>query len=191
LKFAMNGALTIGTLDGANVELRDEVGPENFFLFGLTAGEIDDLRRSGYDPGAWCANDPELASVIELIRSGFFSRGDPELFAPLLYGLLNYDPYFVFADFAAYVACQRRVGATFRDRALWTRMSILNAARTGKFSSDRTIREYCREIWRVQAVPIQRLQSEHHEFDELTLVRSIRAPLSNGSIALSPDSGPP
>jgi len=174
MKFAMNGALTIGTLDGANVELRDEVGPENFFLFGLTAGEIDDLRSSGYDPRARCASDPELETVIELVRSGFFSRGDPELFEPLLYGLLNYDPYFVFADFAAYLQCQRRVGTTFRDRALWTRMSILNAARTGKFSSDRTIREYCRDIWRVQAVPIQRLQSEtHHDFDELTPIRSI------------------
>jgi starch phosphorylase len=180
MKFSMNGALTIGTLDGANVEIREEVGAENFFLFGLTAGEIEDLRRSGYDPRAWCANEPELGSVIELVRSGFFSRGDPELFEPLLYGLLNYDPYFVFADFAAYATCQRSVGATFRDRALWTRMSILNAARTGKFSSDRTIHEYCRDIWRVQAVPIQRLLSEtHHDFDELTPSRVDRGALSS------------
>jgi starch phosphorylase len=114
--------------------------------------------------------------VIDLVRSGFFSRGDPELFEPLLYGLLNYDPYFLFADFAAYVRCQRRVGATFRDRALWTRMSILNAARTGKFSSDRTIREYCDDIWRVPAVPIQRLQSDtQYDFEELTPVRAIAA----------------
>jgi glycogen phosphorylase len=176
MKFAMNGALTIGTLDGANVELRDEVGAENFFLFGLTAAEIEELRRSGYDPSAWYARDAELATVVELVRSGFFSRGDPELFEPLFYGLTRYDPYFVFADFAAYAECQRRVGATFRDRGLWTRMSILNASRTGKFSSDRTIHEYCRDIWRVQAVPIQRLQSDaHHDFGELTAVRSIAA----------------
>jgi starch phosphorylase len=175
MKFSMNGALTIGTLDGANVELRDEVGADNFFLFGLTAGEIDELRRAGYDPREWYRRDAELATVIDLVRSGFFSRGDPELFEPLLYGLMNYDPYFVFADFAAYTECQRRVGETFRDRELWTRMAILNTARTGKFSSDRTIREYCRDLWCVQPVPIQRLQSEQQDFDELTPVRSIAA----------------
>jgi starch phosphorylase len=175
MKFSMNGALTIGTLDGANVELRDEVGADNFFLFGRTAGEIDELRRAGYDPREWYGRDAELATVIDLLRSGFFSRGDPELFEPLLYGLMNYDPYFVFADFAAYTECQRRVGETFRDRERWTRMSILNTARTGKFSSDRTIREYCRDIWRVQPVPIQRLQGEQQDFDELTPVRSIAA----------------
>jgi starch phosphorylase len=176
MKFSMNGALTIGTLDGANVEIREEVGAENFFLFGLTADEIEQLRRSGYDPRACCASEPELEGVIDLVRSGFFSRGDPELFAPLLYGLLNYDPYFVFADFAAYVQCQRRVGATFRNRALWTRMSVVNAARTGKFSSDRTIREYCDDIWRVPPVPIQRLQSDtHYDFEELAPARAIAA----------------
>ena len=176
MKFSMNGALTIGTLDGANVEIREEVGAENFFLFGLTADEIEQLRRSGYDPRACCASEPELEGVIDLVRSGFFSRGDPELFAPLLYGLMNYDPYFVFADFAAYVQCQRRVGATFRNRALWTRMSVVNAARTGKFSSDRTIREYCDDIWRVPPVPIQRLQSDtHYDFEELAPARAIAA----------------
>ena len=177
MKFSMNGALTIGTLDGANIEIREEVGAENFFLFGLAARRDRAVACvRGTDPRAWCANEPELEGVIELVRSGFFSRGDPELFQPLLDGLLNYDPYFVFADFAAYVQCQRRVDATFRDRELWTRMSILNAARTGKFSSDRTIREYCDDIWRVQPVPIQRLQSEtHHDFEELTPVRSIAA----------------
>ncbi|HEX5046837.1 MAG TPA: glycogen/starch/alpha-glucan phosphorylase, partial [Gammaproteobacteria bacterium] len=155
MKFSMNGALTIGTLDGANVELRDEIGAENFFLFGLTAPEVDELRRSAYSPMDCYRRDPELATVIDLIRSGFFSRGDAELFEPLIAGLLAFDPYFVLADFAAYVECQGRVADAYRDRDRWTRMSILNAARTGKFSSDRTIREYCRDIWRVQPVPIK------------------------------------
>jgi starch phosphorylase len=152
----MNGALTIGTLDGANVELRDEVGAENFFLFGLTAEEVETLRRDSYRPIDRYRGNAELATVIDLIRSGFFSRGDSELFEPLLRGLLDYDPYFVLADFEGYAACQREVGAAFRDRGRWTGMSILNAARTGKFSSDRTIREYCRDIWHVSSVPIRR-----------------------------------
>ena len=119
MKFSMNGALTIGTLDGANVELRTEVGAENFFLFGLDASEVEDLRRSGYRPYDWYRRNAELATVVDLIRSGFFSRGDPELFEPLLYGLMNYDPYLVFADFAAYVECQRRVERRVsRPRAL-------------------------------------------------------------------------
>jgi starch phosphorylase len=156
MKFAMNGAVTIGTLDGANVELRDEVGADNFFLFGLTASEVEELRRSGYRPSECYRRSAELAAVLDLLRSGFFSRGDVELFEPLVRGLLDYDPYFVLADFAAYLACQGRVGEAYRDRELWTRMSILNSARTGKFSSDRTIREYCADIWRVEPVPIRR-----------------------------------
>ena len=156
MKFAMNGALTIGTLDGANVELRDEVGAENFFLFGLTAHEVERMRRDGYRPIDWYHGNAELAAVIDLISSGFFSRGDPELFQPLVRSLLDWDPYFALADFKEYADCQRRVEQTFRQREQWTRMSILNAARTGKFSSDRTIREYCRDIWAVQSVPIKR-----------------------------------
>ncbi|HET7924743.1 MAG TPA: glycogen/starch/alpha-glucan phosphorylase, partial [Rhodanobacteraceae bacterium] len=157
-----------GTLDGANIELREEVGADNFFLFGLTAAEVEDLRRSGYRPYDWYRQSAELETAVDLLRSGFFSRGDPELFEPLLRGLIDYDPYFVLADFGAYVDCQRRVGDAYRDREVWTRMSILNSARTGKFSSDRTIREYCRDIWRVQPVPIRRAaQSElHQDFDE-------------------------
>jgi starch phosphorylase len=157
MKFSMNGALTIGTLDGANIEIREEVGADNFFLFGMSASEVEELRRAGYQPADCCRRDTELATVVELIRSGFFSRGDTEMFEPLMRGLLDYDPYFVFADFAAYAECQRRVGDTYRDGERWTRMSILNAARTGKFSSDRTIKEYCRDIWRVRPVPIERL----------------------------------
>jgi glycogen phosphorylase len=168
MKFSMNGALTIGTLDGANVELRDEVGAENFFLFGLTAPEVEELRRGGYRPVDYYRRDPELATVVDLIASGFFSRGDTDLFEPLLRGLLDHDPYFVLADFAAYVECQSRVADAYRDRDGWSRMSILNAARTGKFSSDRTIREYCHDIWRVQPVPIKPAShhSDHREADE-------------------------
>jgi starch phosphorylase len=155
MKFAMNGALTIGTLDGANIELRDEVGADNFFLFGLTAPEVEALRATGYRPGEWCRADAELSGAIDLIRGGFFSRGDPELFEPLLRGLFDYDPYFVFADFAAYRDCQSHVAEAYRDRERWTRMSIANSAHTGKFSSDRTIRSYCQDIWRVRPVPIE------------------------------------
>jgi len=157
MKFAMNGALTIGTLDGANIELRDAVGPENFFLFGLTAAEVEVARAAGYNPSEWCRRDPELAAAIELIRSGFFSRGDGELFGPLLDSMLHWDQYFVCADFAAYRDCQTNVSETYLDRERWVRMSIVNAAHTGPFSSDRTIREYCDEIWRVPAVPIEHL----------------------------------
>jgi starch phosphorylase len=156
MKFAMNGALTIGTLDGANIEIRDEVGADNFFLFGMTAPEVDALRASGYRPGDWAARDPELMAVIDLIRGGFFSRGDTDLFEPLLGGLLHHDPYCVLADFAAYRDCQQRVSEAYRDRERWLRMSIANAAHTGKFSSDRTIRSYCEEIWRASPVPINR-----------------------------------
>jgi starch phosphorylase len=154
MKFSMNGALTIGTLDGANVEIREEVGAENFFLFGLTAEEVYSLQRSGYQPSAYYRSNPELQRVIERIRSGHFSGGDQELFKPLLDSLLFHDPFMLFADFAAYVDAQKQVGEAYRDRERWTRMSILNVARMGKFSSDRTVREYCRDIWKVKPVPI-------------------------------------
>jgi starch phosphorylase len=155
MKFAINGALTIGTLDGANVELREEVGAENFFLFGLTAQDVEVMSRQGYRPADRCVGEPGLSAVIELLRSGFFSRGDTELFEPLLHALLHAGPYFVLADFASYAECQRQVAQTYRDSAVWTRMSVLNTARSGKFSSDRTIREYCSDIWNVAPVPIR------------------------------------
>jgi starch phosphorylase len=163
MKFAMNGALTIGTLDGANVELREEVGEENFFLFGLTAPEVDDLRASGYRPGDWYRRDSELAAAIDLVRGGFFSRGDTDLFEPLIRSVLDYDQYFVCADFAAYRDCQNLVADAYRDAGRWARMSIANAAHTGKFSSDRTIREYCRDIWRAQPVPIRHPPEATHD----------------------------
>ena len=152
MKFAMNGALTIGTLDGANVEIREEVGPENFFLFGLTAEEVADLRAGVYDPLEYYESDKELREVLDLLSSGYFSHADTHLFQPVVASLLYRDEYFLLADYRAYVDKQEEVGRVFRDEKLWTRMSILNSARMGKFSSDRAIREYCEQIWRVNPV---------------------------------------
>ena len=149
MKFSMNGALTIGTLDGANVEIRDAVGHENFFLFGLTAGEVGQLKASGYRPRSTYEANPALREAIDLIDSGFFSNGDRELFRPLVDSLLNRDDYMLLADYQAYVDCQQRVSEAYRDQKNWTRISILNSARVGRFSSDRSIQEYCRDIWNV------------------------------------------
>jgi starch phosphorylase len=157
MKFSMNGALTIGTLDGANIEIREEVGAENFFLFGLSTPEVYALKAQGYRPMDYYNGNQGLRDVIDLIRSGFFSRGDSELFRPLIDGLLYHDPYMLFADFQSYIECQALVAQTYRDKDRWTRMSILNTARSGKFSSDRTIREYCTEIWDAKSVPIHLL----------------------------------
>lgn len=154
MKFSLNGALTIGTLDGANVEIREEVGAENFFLFGLTAEEVSSLQQRGYQPSAYYRGNPELQGVIERLRSGYFSNGDQELFKPLLDSLLFHDPFMLFADFADYVEVQKQVDEAYRDQERWTRMSILNVARMGKFSSDRAIREYCRDIWKVEPMPV-------------------------------------
>ena len=152
MKFAMNGALTIGTLDGANIEIRDAVGPENFFLFGLTADEVLKLNANGYRPRGIYESNPELREALDLIDSGFFSHGDRELFRPLVESLLDRDDYMLLADYQAYVDCQQRVSQAYRDQKNWTRMSILNTARVGRFSSDRSIREYCREIWSVSPI---------------------------------------
>jgi glycogen phosphorylase len=149
MKFSLNGALTIGTLDGANVEIREEVGPENFFLFGLTAEEVERLQREGYYPETYYWSNETLREVLEQLRSGFFSGGDRELFRPLADSLIHHDPYLLMADFQSYVDCQREVGRAFEDPCHWTRMSILNTARMGKFSSDRSIREYNDKIWKV------------------------------------------
>jgi glycogen phosphorylase len=154
MKFSMNGALTIGTLDGANVEIREEVGAENFFLFGLTAEEVAALQRNGYQPMEYYRGNAELRGVIERISSGHFSNGDQELFKPLVDALLFHDTFMLFVDFGAYVDAQKQVDEAYRDQERWTRMSILNTARMGKFSSDRAIREYCHDIWKVKPVPI-------------------------------------
>lgn len=154
MKFSMNGALTIGTLDGANVEIREEVGADNFFLFGMTAEEVLSLQSRGYDPMEYYRATPELKEVIDRIGSGYFSNGDKELFKPLVDSLLFHDTYMLFADFQSYCEAQAKVDETFRDQERWTRMSILNVARMGKFSSDRAIREYCTDIWKANPVTI-------------------------------------
>jgi starch phosphorylase len=154
MKFALNGALTIGTLDGANVEIREEVGAENFFLFGLTADEVQSVKARGYRPREIYESNPELREVLDLIGSGRLSRGDRELFQPLLSALLERDDFMLLADYAAYVDCQERVSRAYRDTEGWARMSILNVARMGKFSSDRAIREYCEDIWKAEPVEV-------------------------------------
>jgi len=152
MKFAMNGALTIGTLDGANVEIRDAVGPENFFLLGLTAAQVERLKTGGYAPREFYESNSELREAIDLISSGFFSNGDRALFQPLVESLITRDDYMLLADYQAYVECQQSVSRAYSDQNAWTRMSILNCARVGRFSSDRSIREYCRDIWNVRPI---------------------------------------
>lgn len=149
MKMSMNGALTIGTLDGANIEIREEVGAENFFLFGITTEEVADLSRRGYRPRAIYDSNEELREAIDSIASGAFSPQQPDLFRPLIESLLYNDPFMVLRDYQAYIDCQKMVDRSYADRERWTTMSILNAARIGKFSSDRAIREYCRDIWNI------------------------------------------
>ena len=147
MKFSLNGALTIGTLDGANVEIREEVGADNFFLFGLTAQEVHDKLQAGYRPRDYYEKDEELRAVLDLIQSGFFDPQHPQEFRDLVRGLLEQDSYLLLADFRAYVDCQQRVSEAFRDQDQWHRAAILNIAKMGKFSSDRTIQQYAGEIW--------------------------------------------
>ncbi|MBK1723555.1 glycogen/starch/alpha-glucan phosphorylase [Thiocystis violacea] len=154
MKFSMNGALTIGTLDGANVEIRDAVGKENFFLFGMTTEEVAYKEHEGYRPWDYYHGDQELKSDIDLINSGLFSHGDTTLFRPLTDNLINHDPFMVLADYRAYLECQARVSEAYRDQKHWTRMSILNVARMGYFSSDRAIRQYAQNIWRIEPTPV-------------------------------------
>lgn len=154
MKFMLNGALTIGTLDGANVEIREEAGASNFFLFGLTTPEVERVKREGYHPSDYIARNAELGMVLDMIRNGHFSRGDTEVFRSVVDNLTHSDPFLVLADYAAYIACQEQVSAAWGDTENWTRMSILNTARSGKFSSDRAIAEYCDGIWRVKPVAV-------------------------------------
>lgn len=155
MKFSMNGALTIGTLDGANVEIREEVGADNFFLFGLNVEEVMALQSSGYRPRDYYRNDVELKAVVDLIASGHFSHGDKELFRPIIDSLLYDDQYTLLADYRSYVDCQDLVGMAYQDQKSWAKMSILNAVRMGKFSSDRSITDYCRKIWDVKPFPVE------------------------------------
>jgi starch phosphorylase len=149
MKLAMNGALTIGTLDGANIELMEEVGTENFFLFGLNAEQVASLKRKGYDPSSYYRQDDELKAAIDLIDSGLFSNGDQNLFWPLTNHLRAHDDYLLLADYRSYVDCQQRVDQAYSDHSAWIRTSILNVARSGKFSSDRAIKEYAEQIWHI------------------------------------------
>ncbi|MGD9070995.1 MAG: glycogen/starch/alpha-glucan phosphorylase [Desulfobacterales bacterium] len=155
MKFALNGTLTIGTLDGANIEIREEVGADNFFLFGLTAEQVYELKAKGYNPKQVYDSDPELMEAVDRISSGSFSQGDKNLFKPLVDSLLYGDPYLLFADYRPYVEAQEQVSFAYEDPAKWTRMSILNVARMGKFSSDRSIKEYCDKIWKTHPLPVE------------------------------------
>jgi len=151
MKMALNGALTIGTLDGANVEIRQEVGQDNFFLFGLTAEQVQQVKAGGYRPQEYRDRNPQLRQVLDFIGSGALSGDDGRLFRPLLDNLLWSDPFLVLADYEAYIECQERVSALWQDQRAWTRASILSTARMGKFSSDRSIRDYAQRIWHVKA----------------------------------------
>ncbi|HUR38823.1 MAG TPA: glycogen/starch/alpha-glucan phosphorylase [Planctomycetota bacterium] len=154
MKFGLNGALTIGTLDGANIEMKDEVGDDNIFIFGLTAEDVALVREHGYDPGREVESSPALGHVLKQIADGVFSNGDRDLFRPILDSLSSRDWFLVLKDFNAYVACQEKVGKLWKDPERWTRMSILNTAGMGKFSSDRCALEYAKEIWHVVPTPI-------------------------------------
>jgi len=157
MKFALNGALTIGTLDGANVEIREEVGAENFFLFGLTVEEVRERKLRGYNPREVAEKNPSLREIFDSIGSGALSAGDRNLFRPLLDRLLDEDPFLVLADYQAYADCQEQVSTLWRDQSGWTRKAILNVARMGKFSSDRSIRDYCEQVWQVRPVKVASL----------------------------------
>jgi glycogen phosphorylase len=150
MKFALNGALTIGTLDGANVEIHEEVGAENFFLFGLTADEVEKTKARGYRPRDYYDQNATLHEVIDFIASGALGRGDGELFRPIVENLLNDDPFLLFADYQSYIDAQDQVSALWRNPQAWTRSSILNTARMGEFSSDRSIRDYCERVWNIK-----------------------------------------
>jgi len=153
MKFMMNGALTIGTLDGANIEIREEVGAENFFLFGLSAEEVEEVRGH-FDPAAIIAADEDLHRVVQLIKSGHFNQFEPGIFDPILQAITSPDdPWMTTVDFRSYVDAQQQVSKAYKDQQQWTRMSILNTAASGRFSSDRTIAEYNREIWKLESLP--------------------------------------
>jgi len=154
MKFALNGAVTIGTLDGANIEILEEVGRDNMFVFGLNADEVANLRATGYNPQHYIDESPLLREVLRLIGSDFFSTSEPALFKPLYDELTRRDEYFLMADFDAYFAAHEQAMQAYQDKKRWTRMSILNVARCGKFSSDRTIRQYTEDIWGVEPVAV-------------------------------------
>jgi starch phosphorylase len=154
MKFQLNGALTIGTLDGANVEIKEEVGDDNIFIFGLTVEEVTKKLAEGYNPRDYYNSNARLKNVIDLISCGYFSSENPGLFQPIVDSLMNRDQYLLFADFQLYYDCQQRVAQAYKDQDKWTKMAILNVANTGKFSSDRTIKEYAEDIWDIKETKI-------------------------------------
>jgi starch phosphorylase len=162
MKFALNGAITLGTLDGANVEIRQLVGPENFFLFGLTAEEVVERRARGYNPFLYYEHNVGLREVIDRLAQDHFTPSEKGIFHPILNELLSSDRFMVMADFSAYAEAQRRVSEAYLERDNWTRMAIRNTARSGFFSSDRTIRQYAEEIWETSSVPIELNPNGHH-----------------------------
>jgi starch phosphorylase len=164
MKFAMNGALTVGTLDGANIEIREAVGPENFFLFGLDAAAVAEVKRQGYHPAHYIEKSERLHAALHLIRTGFFSPDEKSRFETVVNGLWTTDPYLVCADFESYWECHERVDAAYRDPDGWTRMVVSNLANMGRFSSDRTIRQYAEEIWDVKALRIAMNGSDPFDF---------------------------
>lgn len=161
MKFSMNGALTIGTMDGANIEIREEVGADNFFLFGLTAEQVATLRKTGYHPYDYYLNNGSLKEVIDQLSDGTFSRGDRDVFRPLVDALLSHDPFMLLADYQSYVDCQQEVSHTYRDQEKWVTMAILNVARMGKFSSDRSIHQYATEIWHTKPEAVELMEYTH------------------------------
>jgi starch phosphorylase len=154
MKFTLNGALTIGTMDGANIEIREEVGAENIFIFGLLADEVVKLKSSGYNPRTYYESNPALKKVIDMIASDFFSKNEPGIFKPIIDSLLGTDYYCLFADYQAYVDAQDEVSKLYLNQEEWTKKAILNVSRVGKFSSDRSIKEYAEKIWKVEPVKI-------------------------------------
>ncbi len=177
MKFSLNGALTIGTMDGANVEIRQEVGAENFFLFGLTEEEVKARRAAGYRPHEEYLGNERLKRIIDQLSSGYFSRGDENLFRPLIDSLLGWDDYMLLADYQSYIECQEKVGHAYKQTDEWTRMSILNVARMGKFSSDRSVREYCENIWETHPSRVE-LTEQHSR----TLLNVCEIPLIKGNL---------
>lgn len=155
MKFSLNGALTVGTLDGANVEIAEEVGDENIFIFGLKVDEVESEKANGYNAMKYYDACPELKEVIDLIGSGFFAPEMPQVFKAVLDNIMYNDQYLLFADFESYIRSQDKVSALYADQDAWTKMAILNVARIGKFSSDRTIAQYNDEIWNTPVTPIK------------------------------------
>ena len=155
MKFALNGALTIGTMDGANVEIREEVGSDNIFIFGLLSDEVMKIKNNGYDPREYYEKDAELRRVIDMLASDYFNRKEPGIFKSIVESLLNVDYYCLLPDYHSYIETQDKVSKLYIDLDKWTQKSILNVARIGKFSSDRSVQEYAKNIWKVKPIKVK------------------------------------